>query len=208
MNILHRAWRIGSLMLRAFVTCEFVIKPKAIALAALTTLTVALLPSPALAANPVLPGYNADPSMYYFAGKYWIYPTAQEVNSYSQFHAFSSPDMITWTDEGVVLNSQNVSWTGTMDCWAPAVAFRNNTYYFYFSVDGSGSDSKIGVATGPTSKGPFTDALGQALVYTSISPHSCEAIDPSVFIDDDGQSGWAPTPWTPTTRSVSTTTVP
>lgn len=201
MNTHHRAWRIGSLMLRAFITHVGAIRSKATDLAALITLlTVASLPSTASAANPVLPGYNADPAMYYFAGKYWIYPTAQEVNSYSQFHAFSSPDMVNWTDEGVVLNSQNVPWTGTKDCWAPAVAFRNNTYYFYFSVDGSGSDSKIGVATGPTPKGPFTDALGQALIYTTVSPHSCEAIDPSVFIDDDGQAylayggmwGWKP----------------
>lgn len=174
----------------------------AAALAALVIpLTAVWLPAPAQAANPVLPGYQADPTMNYFAGKYWIYTTAHEVNSYSSFHAYSSADMVNWVDEGEVLNSQNVSWAGTKDCWAPAVAFRNNKYYFYFSVDGSGSDSKIGVAVGTSPKGPFTDALGQALVYTkTTTPGTCEAIDPSVFIDDDGQAylayggmwGWKP----------------
>lgn len=158
-----------------------------------TLLTVMLLPSSALAiaTNPILPGYHADPYAQYFVGKYWIYPTSELSGSQpgSKFRAFSSVDLNTWVDEGQILDlGPNVSWADT-NGWAPSVVFRNNQYYFYFSAGGvgGGQNSKIGVAVGSSPKGPFTD-IGAPLVASKTTSPTIEAIDPHVFVDTDGQA--------------------
>lgn len=140
------------------------------------------------AQNPVLPGDRADPEINHFEGKYWLYTTAQNISGSATFRAFSSTNLTSWADEGEIFNFSSVSWAQILG-WAPSMAYRNGTYYFYFSVGGSGGghNSSIGVATGPTPKGPFTDALGGPLVTSKLTSPTIEAIDPHVFIDDDGQ---------------------
>ena len=56
--------------------------------------------------NPILPGYNADPQIAMFGGKFYIYPTTDGFANWlgANFHAWSSPDLVKWTDEGVVLD--------------------------------------------------------------------------------------------------------
>src|SRR5688500_4076908 len=61
-----------------------------------------------MSGNPVLPVPTADPDIIYANGKYYIYPTATGPNA-SQFHAYSSTDLLNWTDEGIVLDLANVS---------------------------------------------------------------------------------------------------
>lgn len=155
--------------------------------------TLGLLPSSALAGNPnpILPGYHADPYAQYFAGKYWIYPTAEVSGSQpgSKFRAYSSTNLTTWVDEGQIFDlGPQVSWADT-NGWAPSVVFRNNQYYFYFSAGGvgGGQNSKIGVAIGSSPKGPFTD-IGAPLVSSKLTAPTVEAIDPHVFVDGDGQA--------------------
>lgn len=157
-------------------------------------LTVALLPSSAFAltnSNPILPGYHADPYVNFFAGRYWIYPTAEREGTQpgGKFHAFSSTDLNTWIDEGTILDlGPDVSWADT-NGWAPSVVYRNNLYYFYYSAGGvgGGQNSHIGVAVGSTPKGPFVD-IGAPLVASKTTSPTIEAIDPHVFIDTDGQA--------------------
>ncbi|HEY5375458.1 MAG TPA: family 43 glycosylhydrolase, partial [Polyangiaceae bacterium] len=63
--------------------------------------------------NPILPGYNADPQIAMFGGKFYIYPTTDGFANWlgTNFHAWSSPDLVKWTDEGVVLDlGPGVSW--------------------------------------------------------------------------------------------------
>src|SRR5213075_754998 len=63
--------------------------------------------------NPVLPGVNADPQIANFGGKFFIYPTSDGFTDWrsTSFHAFSSPDLVTWKDEGVILDlGPDVSW--------------------------------------------------------------------------------------------------
>lgn len=129
--------------------------------------------------NPMLPGDTPDPHIAVLDGKYWLYPTGG-----GQFRAYSSFDLTNWVDEGVVLDlGPGVSWTDR-NGWAPAIVFRNGKYYFYYSANGPAPDSKIGVAVGNSPRGPFTDK-GVPLVH---STSTVEAIDPMVFVDDDGQA--------------------
>jgi arabinoxylan arabinofuranohydrolase len=129
-----------------------------------------------MSGNPILPTPTADPDIIYANGKYYIYPTASGPNT-SQFHAWSSTDLLNWTDEGIILDLANVSWAHT-DGWAPSVVARNGQYYFYFTAG-----KKIGVATGASPVGPFVDK-GSALATGDGS----DPIDPMVFIDDDEQA--------------------
>ncbi len=84
--------------------------------------------------SPVLPGLYADPDVRYMDGRYWIYPTTDGFPGWSgtRFKAFSSRDLVHWTDHGVVLDlGPDVAWADG-NAWAPAIAERDGKYYFYF----------------------------------------------------------------------------
>lgn len=65
--------------------------------------------TPVISNNPVLPGQYADPDIDYFDGKFWIFPTTDGYPSWSGtvFHAFSSENMVDWTDEGIIMELAN-----------------------------------------------------------------------------------------------------
>lgn len=129
------------------------------------------------AANPILPGYQADPDIQYYNGKYYIYPTGG-----NQFHAWTSTDLTNWVDEGVIFDlGPQCSWAN-VNGWAPTVVYRNNKYYFYYTAE-----ANIGVAVGNTPLGPFVDK-GSQLIGPAADPNNAELIDPAVFIDDDGSA--------------------
>ncbi|RZK35738.1 MAG: hydrolase, partial [Pedobacter sp.] len=64
---------------------------------------------------------------------------------------------------------------------APAIAYKNGKYYYYFSAD-----VNIGVAVADKPTGPFKDALGKPLVKKGALKG--QMIDPMVFVDDDGSA--------------------
>ena len=133
--------------------------------------------------SPVLPGLYADPDVQYLDGRYWIYPTTDGFQGWSgtRFKAFSSKDLVHWTDHGVILDlGPDVSWADK-NAWAPAIAERNGKYYFYFCAE-----QAIGVAVADSPAGPFKDTLGKPLVAKG--QLSGQMIDPAVFTDDDGQA--------------------
>ncbi|MFF6784199.1 family 43 glycosylhydrolase [Streptomyces sp. NPDC012510] len=133
--------------------------------------------------SPVLPGLYADPDVKYMNGRYWIYPTTDGFPGWSgtRFKAFSSKDLVHWKDHGQILDlGPDVTWADK-NAWAPAIAERDGKYYFYFCAEGN-----IGVTVADSPTGPFRDALGEPLVAKG--RYSGQAIDPSVFVDDDGQA--------------------
>ncbi|GAB3171062.1 hypothetical protein GCM10027059_38710 [Myceligenerans halotolerans] len=145
---------------------------------------------PKTTANPVLPGLFADPHIVHLDGRYYLYPTTDGYASWSgtQYTAWSSADLETWTFHGNILDhGPDVSWADN-SAWAPAVAAKNGRYYLYFSGGAaSGNTAKqIGVAVSDSPTGPFQDALGEPLVEDAAYPG--QTIDPMVFTDDDGRS--------------------
>ncbi|MBE1878252.1 family 43 glycosylhydrolase [Myceligenerans sp. TRM 65318] len=145
---------------------------------------------PKTTANPVLPGLFADPHIVHLDGRYYLYPTTDGYASWSgtQYTAWSSADLETWTFHGTILDhGPDVSWADN-SAWAPAVAAKNGRYYLYFSGGAaSGNTAKqLGVAVADSPTGPFRDALGRPLV--AAGTYSGQAIDPMVFTDDDGRS--------------------
>ncbi len=172
------------------------------------------LKTPQIASNPVLPGQYADPDIDVLDGKFWIFPTTDGVIGWggTQFHAFSSPDLVNWTDEGVILDLSNKSpsvnekgiqtaasvWSGG-NAWAPAIEGKNGKYYFYYcgrildeytSLYGEGM--AIGVAYADSPQGPYTASASPILYPKMMSDANIgfygQVIDPSVFTDSDGTS--------------------
>ncbi|CAM3300964.1 family 43 glycosylhydrolase [Kibdelosporangium persicum] len=131
--------------------------------------------------SPLPPGLNADPNIAVFGDTYYVYATTDGFPNWGSttFKVWSSKDLATWTDHGVALDlGPDVSWADN-NAWAPAIAYRDGKYYFYFCAE-----AKIGVAVGDSPTGPFVDS-GRPLV--SRNPDSGQAIDPAVFTDDDGK---------------------
>ncbi|WP_439379244.1 family 43 glycosylhydrolase [Amycolatopsis lexingtonensis] len=131
--------------------------------------------------SPVLPGYTADPNIVAFGDTYYLYPTTDGFDGWSgtTFSAWSSKDLVHWTDDGVILDlGPDVSWADK-NAWAPTIAERHGKYYFYFCAE-----AKIGVAVSDSPTGPFVDS-GKPLIAGN--PDGGQAIDPAVFVDHTGQ---------------------
>jgi arabinoxylan arabinofuranohydrolase len=136
--------------------------------------------------NPVLEGYFADPDVLYSekTKKYYIYPTSDGFDGWSgtYFKAFSSTDLVSWKDEGVILDlHKDVSWA-KRNAWAPCIIEKkvNGQYkYFYYFT----AAQKIGVAVADDPAGPFTD-MGKALIDKKPEGvRGGQEIDPEVFTD-------------------------
>jgi GH43 family beta-xylosidase len=143
--------------------------------------------------NPVIPIYAADPHAELLGNRYYVYATnAGMYTSSDAFHkkvegeahgfaAWSSTDLRHWKSEGPILHFRDIPWAKELgDAWAPCIAERNGRYYFYFCAS-----SRMGVAVGDSPTGPFADAIGEPLVPFR---DDMSAIDPMVFIDDDGKA--------------------
>jgi len=133
------------------------------------------------APKAVLPGVYADPHIAAFGKKFYIYPTTDGSEGWksTSFTCWSSADLVKWKDEKVILDlPKDLTWAKER-AWAPAIAYKNGKYYYYFSAD-----VNIGVAVADKPTGPFKDALGKPLVKKGTLRG--QMIDPMVFVDDDG----------------------
>jgi len=138
---------------------------------------------------------TADPSGHVWKdGKMYLYTShdeeCQEDFWMKDWHVFSSVDLINWTDQGVCLTVDSLSWADNY-AWAPDCAYKNGKYYFCFPT-GKGKKDRvnpanstkwmgIGIAVSDSPIGPFKDAIGAPL-WTE--PY---ANDPCLFIDDNGK---------------------
>ena len=150
----------------------------------------------ARAANPVFPGWYADPEGVIFGNEYWIYPTYSAPYSEQVFlDAFSSPDLVNWTRHSRVLDTNAVTWARRA-MWAPAAIEKDGRYFLFFSANDIQNDQQlggIGVAVADKPAGPFKDYLGKPLVDRF--HNGAQPIDQFVFKDRDGQhyliyGGW------------------
>jgi beta-xylosidase len=95
------------------------------------------------------------------------------------YHAFSSKDLINWTDHGEVIHSRDLGWGIPGWMWAPAAAHKNGKYYLYYPHRADSTKGwPIGVAVADHPAGPFKD--------TGKPIEGIKGMDPKIFIDDDG----------------------
>ena len=140
----------------------------------------------ARADNPIVQTiYTADPAPLVYNGRVYLYTGHDEdASTYftmKEWRVYSSADMVNWTDHGSPMSVATFSWAKS-DAWAGQVTYRNGKFYWYVPVTSRATGRMaigVGVSNSPT--GPFTDAIGRPLVENG-------EIDPTVFIDDDGQA--------------------
>ena len=145
--------------------------------------------------NPIITGqFTADPTARVFEGKIYMYPSHDIPSvithhdgsawfSMPDYHVFSSEDLASWTDHGVILRQEDVPW-GKPDAyamWAPDCVQKDGKYYFYFpDAPAAGWGFGIGVAVSDNPEGPFTPQQKPI--------EGVVGIDPCVMIDDDGKA--------------------
>ena len=149
---------------------------------------VIFMPTLLQSQNPIIQTmYTADPAPMVYNDRLYVYTTHDEDNStwftMNDWKLYSTDDMVNWTDHGVILKYTDFEWAKG-DAWAPQCIERDGKFYMYVPViSGINNRGAIGVAVADSPYGPFYDALGEPLVQTEWGD-----IDPTVFIDDDGQA--------------------
>jgi len=150
------------------------------------------------AANPIITHkYTADPAALVYNGVVYLYaghdqcPPDRDRYQMHEWLVFSSTDMVNWTEHPVPLRPKDFAWAKD-DAWASQVIERNGKFYWYVSTTHKDIHGKaIGVAVSDSPIGPFKDARGSALItndMTTDTAISWDDIDPTVFIDDDGEA--------------------
>ena len=149
---------------------------------------IVLLPFVSKAQNPIIQtNYTADPAPMVHNGTVYLYTSHDEDNTVKNFftmndwRCYSSTDMVNWTDHGSILSYKVFEWSRG-DAWAGQCIYRNGKFYYYLPVNQKNGGNAIGVAVSDSPTGPFKDALGKPLLV------GYGYIDPTVFIDDDGQA--------------------
>lgn len=123
-------------------------------------------------------------------GRLYIYGSCDKVENQDteeycsyEYSVYSTDDLMNWVDHGTSFcskddegNTVDVPWA-TKRLFAPDCIYKEGKYYLYFCMQGNDE----GVAVSDRPYGPFMDAV-------PIEGAHLDAIDPAVFIDDDGQA--------------------
>ncbi|MBN1603487.1 MAG: family 43 glycosylhydrolase [Chitinispirillaceae bacterium] len=134
--------------------------------------------------NPIISHrFTADPNPFIFEGRLYVICSSDEenVDSYNliNYTLVSTDDMVNWTDHGLVFKVKEVTkWAG--QAYAPTACVRDGKVWLYFP---NGATS-IGVAVADRPEGPYTDALGKALITKNMT--NCDVnwlFDPCIFLD-------------------------
>lgn len=157
-----------------------------------------LLTATAFGGNPIISHiFTADPAAMVYNGRVYLYTGHDEQTVrgdgflMKEWHVFSSADMVNWTDHGPMLKLSDFRWAQA-NAWAGQCIERNGKFYWYVPMSHQNIEGfAIGVAVADSPTGPFKDARGSALITNNMTRDvtiSYDDIDPTVFIDDDGQA--------------------
>jgi beta-xylosidase len=147
--------------------------------------------------NPIIRHmFTADPCALVYNDTLYLFTGHDEQNTVSEWfymsnwHVFSTTDMVNYTDHGAKLSYTDFSWASG-NAFAGHYIYNNGKFWWYVPVTHKTAKVNegfaIGVAVSDRPTGPYTDAIGEALI-TDYTLNSVPLnIDPAVFIDDDGQ---------------------
>lgn len=151
--------------------------------------------------NPIMPNlFTADPAALIHDCTFYI-TAGHDEGTYGflmrDWYVLSSTDMVNWSDNGGPKLSLNAFGWADANAWAGQMVQRNGRFYWYVPVNERGAGMAIGVAVADSPLGPFHDAIGAPLVNDAIEMRAFNysqdyqtvyTIDPTVFVDDDGQA--------------------
>ncbi|KAH7381651.1 glycosyl hydrolases family 43-domain-containing protein [Pyrenochaeta sp. MPI-SDFR-AT-0127] len=136
-----------------------------------------------LVRNPILPGFNADPSIVRVADNYYIATSTFEWYPGVQIH--HSKDLANWELAVRPLNRRTqLDMRGNPDScgvWAPCLSYDSGRFWLVYTdvkrKDGSFKDTHNYIVTADRIDGPWSDPI-----YINSS-----GFDPSLFHDEDGK---------------------
>lgn len=134
---------------------------------------------PQMVANPILPGFNPDPSVCRVGDDYYL--VTSSFAFYPGLPIYHSKDMVNWRLVGHALNENNIGgfhFDGIGDndgIWAPTIRYNRGTFYISCTAWRSGGNFII-TATDPA--GPWSKPVWVP---------EASGIDPTLFFDDDGK---------------------
>lgn len=139
--------------------------------------------APQKIANPILPGFNPDPSICRVGDDYYIATSTFEWFPGVQIH--HSRDLKHWRlVTRPLTRPEQLDMRGNPDScgiWAPCLTHADGLFWLVYTdvkrKDGSFKDAHNYIVTAPAIEGPWSDP-----VYTNSS-----GFDPSLFHDDDGR---------------------
>lgn len=143
--------------------------------------------------NPIVQhAFAPDPAPMVYDDRVYLITTHDEDETVGGFYTmnnwqcFSSTDMVNWTGHGIIAEYTDFAWSDKSDprAWAPQCVERDGKFYLYVPLHKQSAGICIGVGVSDNPYGPFVDALGKPL----IDEGDWNDIDPTVYIDDDGQA--------------------
>ncbi|HSC88843.1 MAG TPA: family 43 glycosylhydrolase [Polyangiaceae bacterium] len=151
--------------------------------------------------NPLIPSlFTADPAALVHDCTFYITAGRDQGTTgfdLREWYVLSSTDLVNWSDNGgPVMGLDTFEWASA-NAWAGQMVERNGKFYWYVPVNEAGGGMAIGVAVADSPLGPFVDAIGEPLVNDAIemeefgysdAGQTAYTIDPTVFVDDDGQA--------------------
>ena len=140
-------------------------------------------PSQHFIQNPILPGFNPDPSIVRVGSDYYIATSTFEWYPGVQIH--HSRDLVNWRLAGRPLSrASQLDLRGEPDncgIWAPCLSYADGLFWLIYTdmkrKSGSFRDSHNYLVTAPAIEGPWSEP-----VFLNSS-----GFDPSLFHDDDGR---------------------
>jgi len=141
--------------------------------------------------NPILPGFNPDPSICRAGNDYYIATSTFEWYPGVQIH--HSRDLANWRLVGRPLErASQLDLRGEPDScgvWAPCLSWADGRFWLVYTdvkrFDGNFKDAHNFIVTAPSIEGPWSDP-----VYVNSS-----GFDPSLFHDDDGRKHFINMVW-------------
>lgn len=141
--------------------------------------------------NPILPGFNPDPSICRVGDDYYIATSTFEWYPGVQIH--HSRDLANWELVCRPLNRlSQLDMRGNPDScgvWAPCLSYADGQFWLVYTdvkrFEGSFKDAHNYIVTAPSIEGPWSDPI-----YVNSS-----GFDPSLFHDDDGRKWFVNMQW-------------
>lgn len=141
--------------------------------------------------NPILPGFNPDPSICRVGSDYYVATSTFEWYPGVQIH--HSTDLVNWRlvkrplDRAAQLDMRGNPDSGGV--WAPCLSYADGLFWLVYTdvkrLDGSFKDTHNYIATAPAIDGPWSDPVRV----------NSSGFDPSLFHDDDGRKWFLNMVW-------------
>ena len=127
--------------------------------------------------NPLIPGFNPDPSVVLAEGAYYLVTSTFEY--LPGIPVYRSTDLAGWTHIGNVVTRPGQPGLGDVPtgggAWAPTIRYRDSVFYVIVTIAMSPRGCVVFTATDPA--GPWSDG---------VTIDGVTGIDPDLAWDDDG----------------------